>query len=246
MADEDNSDQRKKEQEITPYRFRQKEEGLGQRAGRFAGVISSNKKTLAIALGVIILIIVGGTLTGNMIKKSSELKKCQGSLEESYTHAAELSGNITSLESAMETMSANLNKAEEQNAQCTEEYSSCTEEKGKVSKERQVVSLELADKTDSLKKTQKDLNSCTGDLEKAVEDRDTAVQEKETVLTDKEQVEKKYAKYKCCAFYEEGYKYYTAEEGEIKCCYKDGDSYNCGFGPAEKETPAESINSLGC
>ncbi|MBN2094786.1 MAG: hypothetical protein JW727_01960 [Candidatus Aenigmarchaeota archaeon] len=246
MGTEDSTEPKNPQQEVVPYRFRQKDEDLGKRTEKFSSVLSANKKMIAMAIGIIILVIVGGTLTGNMIKKNNELRSCQKSLTDSYSRASELSGNITSLEFVVSSLSGNLSYTEDCLSTCEVDYESCIDENEEIQTQKKAVSLDLSDTSQKLKEAQKELSNMNKELDNALEELETAEDERDEALTKKELLEGKYARYKCCAFYEEGYRFYTLEEGEVRCCYQEEEVFTCGFGQSEKTTSEAEVMNLNC
>lgn len=225
--------------ETEPYKFKQKDEGMGKKLDKtFSGVIA-NKKTIAIIAGILILIVVGGTLTGSVIKTTSDLKKCQNGLTDSYAQAAELNSNITRLQTEVYDLSGNISAIGEAKNACETDYNSCLQDYGTAKDENKVLEANVSDLSQAASTAQGQLDSCNGDL-------DTAKTNLEKTTNQKEQMEEKYAKYKCCVFYQEGYKYYSSTGDEISCCYNGTNGYRCGFGPSETDTPEDQIKILNC
>jgi methyl-accepting chemotaxis protein len=239
MGDDESSDSAKTTPESAPYKFKQKDEGVGKKLDRSFSNVSANRKTLAIIAGILILVIVGGTLTGNVIKTSSELSKCQKSLTDSYAQSAELSGNISLLEIDISVLSSNLSSAIVDKDMCIENYTSCTQDNTGLLNEKQSLSADISDLSQKVDSLKNEFDSCSGDLT-------DAQGSLEKISNNMEELEKKYATYKCCAFYKEGYKFYSVSGKELVCCYMGADSYLCGFGPSEASTPEEEIKTLTC
>jgi DNA repair exonuclease SbcCD ATPase subunit len=240
MGDDDASNSDKNTEEVAPYRFKQKDEGVGKKLDNTFSNVSANRKTIAIIIGILILVIVGGTFTGNVIKTTSELNKCQASLEESYAQAAELSNNISALEGNIFNLNGNLSAVRDEKQQCEDDYSVCSNDATSLKNENQVLSADLSDTSQNLKTAQEDLSSCSSELEGKDAEIDQA-------NSDKEQIEEKYASLVCCpVFYPQGYKYYISTGGEVMCCYKAETNYKCGFGPNEQETDEGQIKNLAC
>ena len=63
MGDDESSESEKAAPESAPYKFKQKAEGVGKKLDRSFSNVSANRKTIAIIAGILILVIVGGTLT---------------------------------------------------------------------------------------------------------------------------------------------------------------------------------------
>jgi len=247
MGDDDDSESKKNTSEVVPYKFKQKDEGVGRKLDNTFSNVSANKKTIAIIIGLLILVIVGGTFTGNIIKTTSELKKCQSSLEGSYVQAAQLSNNISALEGNIFDLNGNLSAVRQEKQQCEDDYGVCAQDTSSLKNEKQVLSADLSDTSQKLKTVQQDLSACNTGLDDLNNQINEIEQKLDDANSDKEEVEQKYATSMCCpVFYQQGYKYYIATGGEVLCCYKGEGNYICGFGPNEQETSEGQIKELTC
>jgi hypothetical protein len=246
MGDDESSENEKPVSETAPYKFKQKDEGVGKKLDRSFSNVSANKKTIAIIAGIFILVVVGGTLTGNVIKTTSDLNKCQTSLTTSYIQSAELSNNVSLLEGTVSDLSDNLSSTIIDMDKCEENYTSCVQVQAAIKNEKLSLAADLADLNQKISKAQNDLSSCNGDLNDAKSSLDQKLSELDKISNDMDQIEKKYATYKCCAFYQEGYKFYSVAGSELVCCYQGANGYFCGFGPSEQQAEEGQIKSLSC
>lgn len=202
--------------------------------------LGEDKRTPAMMLGFIMLIIIGGTLTGHYLKSNSTLEECQESLSEAYVQSAELSNKVNSLEDAKSSLTSSLGNCESQKSACSEDLSKCNSELTGLTSD-------VSRLNQNLTQTTSKLTSCQKDIYTYKDEADEYYALYSDILDDLEDVEDNYAALRCCEFYDDGYEYYTMDDNKPQCCYEDDDGdYICGIGPNADETDEDDIRDLNC
>jgi DNA repair exonuclease SbcCD ATPase subunit len=212
---------------------------MKEKLNRLMQSLSENKKVPAIAMGLILLLIVGGTFTGNYMKTNSELDTCQGELSDCYVKSAELSGKVNLLEDARLSLQANVNSCETQKNALGQELTVCQQQRASQG-------MEIIDLKDNVSQLFTNLNFCNKDLGEAQTELAVLKGTEERLQKALEKAESNLANYRCCDFYDEGYRYYIMEDDRVRCCYKSGSLYTCGFGPSAEEYDEDDIKKLSC
>ncbi|MGC9310966.1 MAG: hypothetical protein ACP5E4_04575 [Candidatus Aenigmatarchaeota archaeon] len=241
MGDEGYHYDAEKPKGLLPYRHKFSKGEIKAKLGQLKERLEPNKKIIAIAIGLMLIVIVGGTITGNFLTKSGQLDECQSSLSEAYVNSAEMSKKLSSLELDKNLIETNLGTTTSQLEKCLNDYNTCYAEKNTLNQQ-------IIDLRDNLSTKYSELKFCTKDLDSANSEvlrLNSTYQKLEERLED---LQGGYASYKCCQFYEDGYKYYIIVNGkDVRCCYNGDEGYMCGFGPSEEEVDDdERLYKLKC